>query len=192
MSKNGVVAMKCMVVALVLMLAGRAVAETPPDELSSFAGEVAQHMLAQEYRELALLHHYPDTVRSASGVDESCQVEQSLRDLASGFGDLNSLRPLASRVLFMGLGSGSGDPAYWRSQPGAYTFTYEADFSKAGHGILKLEVVNYSGKLRLKAINFGLPASEQALGELHDIAEMVAESRRLHDSSRLCQVRIES
>lgn len=54
----------------------------------------------------------------------------------------------------MGLGSGSGNPAYRRSQPALFTFAREAGFTRAGHGIIKLEVVNV-----------GLPASGQALVE---------------------------
>lgn len=180
-------------VAVVLgLLTGSAAAETPQEALFAFAGEVAQHLLTQEYKELSLLHYYPGRSGLAAAGEESCQVEYSLRDMVGQFGELQNLRPLANRVMFMGLGSGSGDPAYWRTQPGAYTFTYEADFSKAGHGILKLEVVNFAEKPRLKAINFGLPASEQALGELRGIAATVSESRRLRDQAHICQPLVES
>lgn len=165
---------------------------TPRDDLFSFAGEVAQHILAQEYHELSLLHHYPGRLTTAYAAEESCQVEQTLRDMVTQFGELRSLRPLAGKVLFMGLGSGTGDPAYWRNQPGAYTFTYEADFSKAGHGIIKLEVVDFAKAPRLKAINFGLPASEEAMGTLSGIAAAVTESRRQRDQHHECLVRIES
>lgn len=175
-----------------VLLAAEAVAEAPQEALFSFADEVAQHILAQEYRELSLLHYYPGRPSLAYAGEESCQVEQTLRDMAGQFGELQSLRPLAGKVLFMGLGSGSGDPDFWRSQPGAYTFTYEADFSKAGHGIIKLEVVNFTEKPRLKAINFGLPASEKALGELSGIAATVSESRRLRDQAHACRAQVES
>ena len=178
--------------ALTMLLAGSAVAESPRDELFAFAGEVTQRILAEDYKQLSQLHFYPDQSRAAHFGEESCQVEYSLRDMASQFGELHNLRPLAGKVFFMGLGSGSGDPAYWRTQPEPYTFTYEADFSKAGHGIVKLEVVDFGGKPRLKAIDFGLPASEKAMGELQGIAASVAESRRQRDQTHLCQSKLES
>lgn len=172
------------------VVTGQAAAEAPREALFDFAGEVARHLLAQEYHELSLLHLYPGPPTYTA--EESCQVEQTLRDMAGQFGELQSLRPLASRVLFMGLGSSSGDPEYWSSHPGAYTFTYEADFKKAGHGIIKLEVVNFTEKPRLKAINFGLPASEEALGELSGIAAAVSKSRHRRDESHLCRPQVQS
>ncbi|MFC1748143.1 hypothetical protein ACFL2V_04990 [Pseudomonadota bacterium] len=162
------------------------------EALFAFAGQVSQHILAQQYQELSQLHHYPGPIAPAFAGENLCHVEHNLRDLVDQFGELQSMRPLAERVMFMGLGSGNGFEEYWQQQPGAYTFTYQAKFKKAGMGILKLEVINFTEKPRLKSIHFGLPASEAAMSRLQDMASEVTHAREQREESHACQTLIQS
>lgn len=162
------------------------------DELFQFAGQVTQHILAQQYHELSQLHHYPGHGNPVFAGENLCHVEHNLRDLVDQFGELQSMRPLMGRVMFMGLGSGNGFDEYWQQQPGAYTFTYQAEFKKAGMGILKLEVVNFTEKPRLKSIHFGLPASEQAVLQLQDIVSEVTHAREERKENDACRILIQS
>ncbi len=162
------------------------------EALFSFASQVSQHMLAQHFHELSSLHHYPGQMNAAFAYEDACMVEHNLRDLVKGFGELQSLRPLRGRAMFMGLGSGNGNAEYWSQQPGAYTFTYEAEFKKAGSGIIKLEVVDFTEKPRLKAIHFGLSASEESILTLQEIALDVTEAREAREKSHVCRSVIQS
>ena len=181
------------VVCVAMAFAGSARAASSEHEaLFTFVDRIAQHILTQKYQELSSLHHYPGASNSAYAGEDRCHIESNLRDLVDQFGDLKSMKPLNERVMFVGLGSGHGHEGYWQQQPQAYTFTYQAEFSKAGSGILKLEVVNFTDHPELKSIQFGLPASEQSMSLLQTIASEVYQAREQRQSNHICRAPLQS
>ncbi len=152
-----------------------------------FVDEVAQRMIAREYKTISTMHHHPMGQYQGRHKEGSCNVENNIRDILSQFGDLKSLKPLSQPAAFIGLGSFSGDQTYWQKLPRAYSFTYEAEYQNAGRGILKMEVIGLNEKPSLKSISFGLYASDQSMVAMQDMAYVVTASRAQRIKSKQCQ-----
>ena len=145
----------------VLTLNAPARAETDPDTRATvlaLANRCLSLLQNQQYQELSGLFRYPDYYSVKERDTDQGNVADNLKDMVREFGALDNVALFDGYALIRDLGTGGGDQGYWIRHPRAFNVRFEAHFSGAGDGFVKVQLVADGGPLEVRSISFGLAA----------------------------------
>jgi hypothetical protein len=108
----------------------------------------------------AALFHYPPEETPAERAGDVAAVTQSLSILEKHFGTVDSGTPINGPVMYVQVGAGSANLAYWQKHPESLQLTYRARFSRFGDGFVALDLTNLASRWEIRQVHFGLPASD--------------------------------
>jgi len=126
--------------------------------LKFYAAEYMAAIKSSDYRSAAELLHYPE---SMVGIEKEKEVQamiQSIKVLVNELGTIQKAE-LGIPGAFLSVFIMTGSLDYWAGKYSGVTLTYRVIFSEKGEGYLFFRFPRVQGRFVLRAVEYGLPAS---------------------------------
>lgn len=158
------------------------------EQLEAFIGEVLDGLSNEDYYGLAKMFHYPPEYQGEVLRKDECSVRSNIEVMVSAFGGVQSAKPLDVGSSYHSYDIGGGDHSYWQLHKDALEIPVEASFTTVGSGVIKLQIVDISGKAQLRILGYGQKVGlANADVVMNGLKQLMAQSRKERIEKSLCK-----